>query len=175
MFIVRTRGPSSKPKTDPSNGNHVVVMDLNGTQIERVVSWSYGFREGSHPNFLPNGRGVILNLEYPARGTEWAVMACPTTLFGSGEGVGARRGLAGASGGEGGGELAGELAGGAGGRVRGQMGGPARGGSRVLHAGGEFDDGASRCVHLSDCGTGHPVAIHAGAARSLGTGGQSGE
>ena len=175
MFIVRTRGPASKPKTDPSNGNHVVVMDLNGTQIERVVSWSYGFREGSHPNFLPNGRGVILNLEYPARGTEWAVMACPTSLFGSGAGVGARRGLAGASGGGGGG-----LAGGAGGRTRrgrmeDQMGGSVRGGSRVLRASGEFDDGASRCVHLSDCGTGHPVAIHAGAARSTGTGGQSGE
>ena len=159
MFIVRTRGPPSKPKTDPSNGNHVVVMDINGTQIERVVSWSYGFREGSHPNFLPNGRGVILNLEYPARGTQWAVMACPTSLFGGQQGPRSRR-LSSTHAG------AGSRTSGSGGGAGGEAKRSEMNGSKIRSLRSDsFDDGASRCVHLSDCGTGHPVAIHAGASR----------
>ena len=37
MFIVRTRARrSSWDKLSPSNGNHVIVMDVNGTRMQRV-------------------------------------------------------------------------------------------------------------------------------------------
>ena len=84
LFVVRSRPNTALrgQRYSGASGNHVIVMTANGSEIHRVVTWSYSHLKGSHPTWSPNGHEVIMNLQFPTKDDSWRKVACPTLFSG---------------------------------------------------------------------------------------------